>query len=120
MVEIGKIIERELRAKRYPIAEFARKLNTDRSNVYNIFRRNTIDTGLLEKIGEILEHDFFQYYITTQTLSNIVGDKANLYLVNSEMRQMKKRIETIEAENADLRSRLKDKELIIEFMGKTK
>ncbi len=118
MVEIGKIIERVLREKRYPRAEFARKINTERSNVYNIFRRKTIDTGLLEKIGEILDHDFFQYFITAQTLTNIVSDKANLYLVNSELLQMKKKIEMLETENSELHSRLKDKETIIALLGR--
>jgi plasmid maintenance system antidote protein VapI len=118
MVEIGKIIELKLREKRYSIAEFARKLNTERSNVYNIFKRKTIDTGLLEKVGEILEHDFFQYFITAKTKTDIVSDKTNIYLVNSELVQMKRKMEALEAENADLRSRLRDKELIIELMRK--
>jgi hypothetical protein len=36
-----------LREKRIPVNEFAKKINTNRNNVYHIFRRETIDTGLL-------------------------------------------------------------------------
>jgi hypothetical protein len=33
-----------------------------RTNVYDVFTRDTIDTGLLRKISQILDHDFFSYY----------------------------------------------------------
>jgi hypothetical protein len=34
-----------------------------RGNVHNIFKRTSTDTELLERIGMLLDHDFFQYYI---------------------------------------------------------
>jgi hypothetical protein len=118
MESIGKIIECVVRQKRIPITEFAQKINTNRNNVYDIFQRDTIDTGLLQKISEILDHDFFQYFISIQTKTEIVSDKSNVYMVNSELMQMRRKIELLETENTDLRSRLKDKELIIELMRK--
>ncbi len=42
--------------------EFGRRINKSRETVYNIFQRKSIDTSLLEKIGQVLEFDFFQYY----------------------------------------------------------
>lgn len=119
MVHIGKIIEQKLREKRYPITDFAKKINTDRSNVYNIFRRNTIDTGLLQKISEILEHDFFQYFISEQTKKDFLTDEANVPLFNNELLQMRHKIESFEIETEALRARLKDKEMIIELLKKT-
>ncbi len=116
MVVIGKIIEKILREKRIPITEFAKKINTNRNNVYHIFNRKTLDTGLLARISEILEHDFFQYYISEQTAKAIVSEKSNLYLVNSELQKLKKENDAFKAEIAELRGRLKDKELIIELM----
>jgi hypothetical protein len=116
MVAIGKIIEKVLREKRIPVNEFAKKINTNRNNVYHIFRRETIDTGLLVKIGEILEHDFFQYYISKQTISNIATEKANVYLVNSELKKLQEKNESLSKETNELRSRLHDKEMIIELL----
>lgn len=118
MAGIGKIIEQRLREKGYPIAAFAKKLNTERSNVYNIFKRDTIDTGLLQKIGEILDHDFFQYFISDRTKTEIVNNKSNFYLFNNELSSMKQKIEALEEEIKELRSRLHDKELIIELLRK--
>ncbi len=37
----------------------AKQLNCQPNNVYNIFRRATIDTELLMKISEVLNYDFF-------------------------------------------------------------
>lgn len=37
---------------------FARQLCCERTNVYSIYRRRSIDTALLVKISRILEYDF--------------------------------------------------------------
>ena len=118
MIAIGKIIEKVLREKHIPVTKFAQKINTNRNNVYSIFQRETIDTGLLLKICEVLGHDFFQYYISEQTRADIANDRANLYLVNSEIQQLKKKAEALEAEINSLKSQLRDKEIIIELLQK--
>ena len=38
----------------------AKEINCERTNVYNIFARKDINTGLLTKLGIILEHNFFK------------------------------------------------------------
>lgn len=40
----------------------ARKLDLDRSNVYRLFQRNSIDTDLLMRICTTLEVDYFAYF----------------------------------------------------------
>lgn len=40
------------------VSEFARRLNCHRQNVYDIFKRKTIDVTLLQRISRVLEHDF--------------------------------------------------------------
>lgn len=40
------------------VTEFARRLNCHRQNVYDIFKREVIDVGLLRRISRVLEHDF--------------------------------------------------------------
>lgn len=58
-VNIGKIIEEELRRQERSVTWLSRKLHCDRRNVYDIFTRRYIDTGLLFRISEILSRDFF-------------------------------------------------------------
>ena len=54
------------------MAWFARKLCLDRSNVYRLFQRNTIDTGLLARISIILDRNFFT------VLSEQVAERQNM------------------------------------------
>lgn len=62
MVHIGQLIEQELRRQRRSISWFAKELYCDRTNVYKIFHKDSIDTLLLYRISTILSHDFFKYY----------------------------------------------------------
>ena len=56
---IGEKIEYEVRKQEFSITEFARLINCKRNNVYNIFKRNTIDIELLAKISKVLSYNFF-------------------------------------------------------------
>lgn len=60
---IGKIIEDELRTQERSVVWLARKLDCNRTNVYKIFRRTSIDTDLLLKISNVLHCNFFEHYI---------------------------------------------------------
>lgn len=60
--DIGQLIKIELERQERTVSWFARKLCCDRSNVYKIFKRSTIDTELLLRISQILQHDFFEVY----------------------------------------------------------
>mgnify|MGYP001083459908 CR=1 FL=1 len=62
MVHIGQLIEDELHRQERSVVWFARKLYCDRTNVYSIFKRQSIDTDLLMRICHILNRDFFGYY----------------------------------------------------------
>jgi len=62
MIHIGKLIERELRRQERPVSWFARKLYCERTNIYDIFKRQSIDTDMLLRISAVLNHDFFRYY----------------------------------------------------------
>ena len=42
----------------------SRKLNCNRTNVYKIFNRTSIDTELLLKISNVLKRNFFEPYIS--------------------------------------------------------
>lgn len=66
MIHIGKLIENELRRQERSVTWFAKKLCCERTNVYSIFRRESIDTELLLRISQVLKCNFFVYY--TQNL----------------------------------------------------
>ena len=55
---IGERIREIFDKRNLSITQFAELLNSDRANVYNIFRRKTIDIFLLLKISKILNHNF--------------------------------------------------------------
>lgn len=69
--KIGKLIEERVKAQKISVTEFANKINKERSNVYDIFKRDSIDTHLLKKIGQVLQHDFFQYFLEPETVQKI-------------------------------------------------
>ena len=56
-VHIGSLIGNELRRQRRPAAWLAQEICCDRTNVYKILRKGSIDTELLCRIA--LNHDFF-------------------------------------------------------------
>lgn len=64
MIHIGKLIEEELRRQEHSVTWFANKLYCDRTNIYKIFKKQSIDTDLLIRICNILKHNFFKYYDT--------------------------------------------------------
>ena len=78
-VNIGKQIKDVFDKKGFTVTEFARRINKSRENVYSIFKRKTIDTGLLTTISIILEYDFFKLY----NLSN-EDDKKELERLKAE------------------------------------
>lgn len=54
MEHIGQLIRQER-----SVAWFARQLSCDRSNIYRIFQKESIDTYLLVRISIILQYNFF-------------------------------------------------------------
>ncbi|MCM1138687.1 MAG: XRE family transcriptional regulator [Duncaniella sp.] len=60
MEPIGNIIKDELERQERSVTWFARKLSCDRSNIYRLFQKHSIDTALLARISVILNRDFFR------------------------------------------------------------
>lgn len=63
MIHIGSIIESELKRQERSVAWLARKLYCDRSTIYAIFKRQSINTEVLLQISRIMAVNFFKYYI---------------------------------------------------------
>lgn len=60
MEPIGTMIKEELERQERTVSWLARKLNCDRSNVYRLFQKHSIDTALLQRLSVILDRDFFR------------------------------------------------------------
>ena len=60
---IGTLIREELRAQRKTAVWLADELGCNRSNIYKIFNRRSIDSELLLRISNALGRNFFQPYL---------------------------------------------------------
>ena len=68
MAHIGHLIREELKLQGRTVTWFAKAINCDRTNIYNIFERESIDTNLLIRISKALNRNFFE--ILTQELNS--------------------------------------------------
>ncbi|WP_185154865.1 helix-turn-helix domain-containing protein [Chryseolinea soli] len=64
-IEIGEKIKEVFDNRHMKLTDFADELGTVRQNVYRIFKKRHVDTGLLLKISQVLDHNFFQYYVSS-------------------------------------------------------
>jgi len=102
-VEIGQKIKEVFDQRQMKLTDFADELGTVRQNVYRIFKKRHLDTGLLLKISQVLNHNFFQYY---------VGDPAErndekIQLLKSETSDFQKQIDLSKKEVDYLRKIIK-------------
>lgn len=61
-LHIGSIIEKRVRQGGHSVTWLAGCLCCERTNIYSIFRRKSIDSALLYRISEVLNYDFFRLY----------------------------------------------------------
>ena len=57
-IHIGRLIKSVFDASGLSVAEFARRINCGRSNIYFIFERSSIDVKQLIDISNALNHNF--------------------------------------------------------------
>ena len=57
-LHIGNMIRAELKAQGRTVTWFAKAIHTDRTNVYKILNKETIDLQMLIRISKLLHHDF--------------------------------------------------------------
>ena len=62
MIDIGKVIEDELRRQDRTVVWLARQLGCHRTFVYSISGKQSLDTTLLLRISRILGRNFFLLY----------------------------------------------------------
>ena len=120
-VEIGQKIKEVFDKRQMKLTDFADQLGTVRQNVYRIFKKRHLDTGLLLKISQVLNHNFFQYYVNssageTESAESVMGMKKEiseqlnqLDLAKKEVDYLRKIIKLME-EKAELIHQIEIKE----------
>ncbi len=96
-IHIGEIIKNLVKSKGISVTDFADKINYSRRNVYEIFDKKTIDTGLLIKIGNILGKNLFLLYVSDKEIAEHKAEKKSTTdeLVET-VEQLKKIITSLE------------------------
>jgi len=78
-IHIGKIIRKKLAEKSMTVTEFADRIHKERTTVYDIFERKSIDTELLIEISKVLDYDFLHnvYYEEEPSPTVFIAIKTN-------------------------------------------
>ena len=61
-MHIGKLIREQVDRQGKSVVWLASQLSCSRTNIYKIYERPSIDTGLLLRISQVLNFDFFALY----------------------------------------------------------
>lgn len=77
-VHIGLLIKSVFDESGMSVSELARQLHCERTNVYTIFKRRTVDVELLAMLSEILNHNFLDDAMRLYGLTATFSPKLNL------------------------------------------
>jgi transcriptional regulator with XRE-family HTH domain len=119
-VEIGDKIKEVFDEQNMKLTDFADQLGTVRQNVYRIFKKRHLDTGLLLKISQVLNHNFFQYYVADSGASD-PQQAAQIQKVISEGAETYRQLELAKKEIDYLRKIIKlmeEKAELVQQIGK--
>lgn len=61
-MHIGQRIKQVMAEKKVSVIMAANTIKCERTNVYNVFERQDINTNLLRKFCVLLNHDFFKEF----------------------------------------------------------
>ena len=59
-MHIGEKIKEVMTQQRVSVISVTKEIECERTNIYNIFERESINSGLLQKFCQILQYDFFK------------------------------------------------------------
>ena len=111
-VHIGNVIHEVYDAKGMKMSEFAKRIGTVRQNVYKIFERESINTDLLEKISQVLEHDFFQNYVQKENKPGAANEDEATYKTTA-IKKLEQQLEEKQMEIERLKKELELRERVI-------
>ena len=93
-IHIGQKIREVLENSPMSITDFAAKINRTRAVAYDIFKRSTIDTGLLQRISKVLNYDFFAFY--SEEVFETLNDEKERYITRiNELEKHNKLLEKV-------------------------
>ncbi len=95
-LHIGECIKERAKELRIGATEFGKLINTSKQNIYGIYKRRTIDTGLLKKISEALDYDFFKLYASDAMAVIDPSDTGNIKTLYKAIEHMKNEIEELQ------------------------
>lgn len=104
-IHIGKKIKEILDKSSLSVVDFATSINLTRNGAYKVFEKETIDTGQLQTISKVLNHDFFKYYESVSAVKESKTDygyatKEDLTLVTQAIFNIAKELEKLREELA--------------------
>lgn len=102
-LDIGEIIKQEFEHSGLSITQFARMINKERSLIYHLFKRRSIDTDLLFQICMVLNIDLFRLFSDKLEQENkVIGKHSpSERTEQKEKRKMLVEIEMSESEYVD-------------------
>lgn len=59
-IHIGSLIKEKMQERGLSVSDLAYALHYERTNIYKIFKRNSIDVDLLIRISKVLDYDFLR------------------------------------------------------------
>ena len=77
-VHIGQLMKSVFDESGMTVSELARQLRCERTNVYTIFKRRTIDVELLAMLSIILNHNFLDDAMKLYGLTATFSPKLNI------------------------------------------
>lgn len=77
-VHIGQLVKSVFDESGMTVSELARQLRCERTNVYTIFKRRTIDVELLAMLSIILNHNFLDDAMKLYGLTATFSPKLNI------------------------------------------
>ena len=97
-VHIGHIIQSVFEESGMSVSELARRLRCERTNVYSIFKRRTLDVELLAMLSEALNHNFLDDAMRLYGLTATFSPQLNLRISLDDLGgdKMKRLAETLE------------------------
>ncbi|HWZ22087.1 MAG TPA: helix-turn-helix transcriptional regulator [Cytophagaceae bacterium] len=98
-VFIGKLIKEVTERRGMSKSELGRRLNMSPTNVHKIFKRESIDTALLQNISQVLEYDFFSPYSSGKNYEVITD---NPPIAADQENEYKKELDLCKEKNAML------------------
>ena len=69
-INMGQMIRKVLLERKISISDFARTIHCSRTNVYSIFKRESIDVERLKQIANVLDLDVFDFIAMKKEKTN--------------------------------------------------